>query len=279
MPELPSPRPYLKWAGGKRQLLPALRAHLPEDWARRDYYEPFLGAGALLFALTPRRAVVNDFNEMLVLTYRVVRDEAEALIARLAEHQARHGKEYFYQVRAMDRAPGFDALPDVERAARLIYLNKTCFNGLYRVNSQGLFNVPYGRYQRPAICEAETLRAVSRYLRENDVILRSGDFADAVAEAGEDAFVYFDPPYHSPDRTNFTGYQAGGFGEGEQERLRDEFTRLTGRGAKCLLSNSDTPFIRALYEDCSMQSVPARRFINANAAGRGAVDEILIWNW
>lgn len=280
MPKAPAaPRPYLKWAGGKRQLLPVLRAHLPADWAQRVYYEPFLGAGALLLELRPAQAVVSDYNAMLMLTYQVVRDQAEELIRRLEEHQARHCKDYYYQIREMDRQEGFDRLPEVERAARLIYLNRTCYNGLYRVNAKGLFNVPFGRYQNPAICEAEVLRAVSAYLNGNQVALGTGDFAAAVAGAGANAFVYFDPPYHSPDKTNFTGYQAGGFGEAEQTRLRNTFTALTQAGARCLLSNSDTPFIRTLYAGYHWETVPARRFINADSANRGPVDEILIWNW
>lgn len=276
---LPPPRPILKWAGGKRQLLPVLRAHLPHDWASRRYYEPFLGAGALLFDLAPRRAVVNDANEQLILTYRTLKTDCEAVIAQLELHRARHCQEYFYQVRTMDRQPDFAGLPDAVKAARLIYLNKTCFNGLYRVNAQGHFNVPFGRFTNPAICEAEALRAMSAYLRRNKITLYCGDFAAAVRGARRDSFVYFDPPYHSPGNANFTGYQADAFGEAQQVRLRDVFARLTRRGVPCLLSNSATEFIRGLYADYPMEVVPARRAINSKAAARGEVDEILIWNW
>ena len=275
------PRPILKWAGGKRQLLGALRAHLPADWAQRRYYEPFLGAGALLFDLSPHRAVVNDANEQLILTYRTLkrRRACEAVISLLEEHRRSHCEDYYYQIRAMDRAGGFAALPDPVKAARLIYLNKTCFNGLYRVNAQGYFNVPYGRYSNPAICEAQALRAMGAYLRQNKITLRCGDFAAAVRGARRDSFVYFDPPYHSPGKANFTGYQADCFGEAQQVRLHGVFAQLTRRGVPCLLSNSATEFIRGLYADYPQEIVPARRAINANAAARGAVDEILIWNW
>lgn len=273
------PRPFLKWAGGKRQLLPDLRQRLPADWRNRRYYEPFVGAGALLFDLTPRRAVINDANGQLILTYRALMEDCEGVIALLEEHRARHCKEYYYQVRALDREPGFTDRPDTERAARLIYLNKTCYNGLHRVNSKGWFNVPYGRYVNPAICEPDALRAVGAYLRQNQVTLLCGDFAAAVQGARRDSFVYFDPPYHSPDKANFTSYHSNSFGEAEQIRLRDTFAALTRQGVPCLLSNSDTPFIRDLYRDYAIDTLQARRAINSNAARRGAVSEVLIRNW
>ena len=272
-------RPYLKWAGGKRQLLPEIRTRLPQGWQNRDYYEPFVGAGAVLFALAPRRAVINDYNRQLMLTYRAVRDHVEDVIALLAQHRDRHCRDYFYQVRGADRTEAFTQWGEAEQAARLIYLNKTCFNGLYRVNAQGLFNVPFGRYKHPAICEPEALRAVSAYLQNNEVTLMCGDFADAVTEARAGDFVYFDPPYHSADNTNFTGYQAGGFGEAEQRRLRDVFAALAGRGVLCMLSNSDTELIRDLYGDYNLEIIPARRAINARPSGRGAVNEVLVRSW
>lgn len=275
----PTLRPYLKWAGGKRQLLPEIRVRLPGDLPRRVYYEPFVGAGAVLFDLKPRRAVINDFNSQLMLTYRAVRDDVEGVIDLLAQHRDRHDRDYFYEIRGADRTPAFAGWSDAAKAARLIYLNKTCFNGLYRVNSQGLFNVPFGSYKRPAICEEGVLRAVSAYLRDSDVRFMNGDFAQAVQNAGADAFVYFDPPYHSADNTNFTGYQADGFGEHEQRRLREVFDALTARGARCLLSNSATDFILELYRDYHPEIIPARRTINSKPDGRGAVNEVLVRNW
>ena len=274
----PLVRPYLKWAGGKRQLMPEIQRTIPRRYT--TYYEPFVGAGALLFAIQPRRAVINDHNEQLIVTYMAIRDDVEALIALLKTHKENTSQEYFYEIRSLDRdAEAFAALSPVEKAARLIYLNKTCFNGLYRVNLQGLFNVPYGRYKNPAIFDEESLRAVSRYLNGNDVDILPGDFAAAVEGADGESFVYFDPPYHSKDNTNFTGYQAGGFGESEQIRLRDVYAELSGRGAKCLLSNADTPFIRELYRGFTIKTVMASRAINANANGRGPVSEVLIKNW
>lgn len=273
-------KPYLKWAGGKRQLLPEIRNYIPASFDR--YIEPFVGAGAVLFDLQPKNAVINDANFQLVMTYEVIRDDVDALIDILKEHVAKNTKEYYYTVREMDRDPViFSRLTKAEKAARLIYLNKTCFNGLYRVNSQGLFNVPYGKYKNPGICEEETLRGIHDYFNRAEVLILNGDFADAASMATEKSFVYFDPPYHSADNSNFTGYQANGFSEAEQIRLRDVMKDLTERGVKCLLSNSDTEFIREIYQDKAfhVETVTATRTINSNTAGRGKVNEVLVRNW
>jgi DNA adenine methylase len=270
----------LKWAGGKRQLLPAIQECLPADIDSYTYYEPFVGAGAVFFALRPKKAVINDVNTQLIMTYTVIKEHVEALIALLSDYQRKHTRDYFYQTRNLDREPRtFERMSDTEKAARLIFLNKTCFNGLYRVNSQGLFNVPYGSYKNPAVCEASLLRSVSAYLNANAVSITNSDFEPAVAGADERSFLYFDPPYHSPDNTNFTGYHAAGFGEAEQERLRSVFVSMTKLGAKCLLSNSDTDFIRKLYKGYEILPVRAKRAINSNARGRGCVNEVLIKNW
>jgi DNA adenine methylase len=276
----PLVKPYLKWAGGKRQLLPEIRRHMPDNLSRYTYYEPFIGAGAVLFDVQPRNAVINDFNEQLILTYQTIRDNVDELIKALRIHVEQNSEDYYYAVRAQDRDVNeFERLSNVEKAARIIYLNKTCYNGLYRVNAQGLFNVPYGKYVRPAICEESVLKAIHKYFHDNNIQILNGDFANAVQEAAQHAFVYFDPPYHSPDNTNFTGYQAGGFNEAEQTRLRNIFTQLSANGAKCLLSNSDTPFIRELYQGFEIIEVQARRAINSDAAGRGDVSELLIKSW
>jgi DNA adenine methylase len=275
-------RPFLKWAGGKRQLLTEIRKQLPPDADSRFYYEPFAGAGALFFELRPGKAVVNDSNTQLILTYRCVKEDVEGLIGLLETHEHKNSREYYYGIRNLDRdTERFRDLSDTEKAARLIFLNKTCFNGLYRVNSKGLFNVPYGRYKNPAICEAALLRRVSEYLNNNDIVFLNDDFETAVSGAGEDSFVYFDPPYHSPDKSNFTGYQSGGFGEADQERLRDLMLKMTDRGAKCLLSNSDTDYIRRLYDyDCfEIRSVQAKRLINSDSSRRDNAREVLIKNW
>ncbi|MDR2371116.1 MAG: Dam family site-specific DNA-(adenine-N6)-methyltransferase, partial [Treponema sp.] len=212
-------RPYLKWAGGKRQLLPELKKHLPKDISSYTYYEPFVGAGALFFELQPGKAVVNDFNDQLILTYTVIKNNVKELVELLQNHERRHSAEYYYEIRNMDRNTAkFNTLTNTEKAARLIYLNKTCFNGLYRVNSRGFFNVPLGKYKNPAVCEEIVLRQIGNYLKSNDIDILNNDFACAVSSAAEQSFIYFDPPYHSPGKNNFTGYQAGGFGDDEQRR-------------------------------------------------------------
>jgi DNA adenine methylase len=272
-------KPYLKWAGGKRQLLPEIEKHFPASMAAYTYYEPFVGAGAVFFRLLPRKAVINDFNSQLMMTYRAIKEHAGVLVELLEDHQKKNSEEYYYRVRNLDRdAEIFGRLTDLEKAARLIFLNKTCYNGLYRVNSRGFFNVPWGKYRNPLICEEALLRRIGVYLNSGSVTILNGDFEDAVAEAGGDSFIYFDPPYHSPDKAGFTGYQAGGFGEGEQRRLRDVFVRMTGKGALCLLSNADTEFVRDLYRDFEIRPVRAKRAINSDPSGRGYVGEVLVKN-
>jgi len=282
MTKNPLVKPYLKWAGGKRQLLAEIKKYIPDDLNNYTYYEPFVGAGAVLFELQPTKAVINDFNEQLILTYTVIKENVEDLIVLLEKHHKKNSKAYFYEIRNMDRdREKFNTLTNAEKAARLIFLNKTCFNGLYRVNSKGLFNVPYGRYKNPAICEDIVLRHINSYLNSNEINILNNDFEHAVLTADKKSFVYFDPPYHSPDKTNFTGYQANGFSESEQERLCNVIKKITNRGVKCLLSNADTEYIRQLYNHdiFDIISVQAKRTINSDSAGRGAVNEVLIKNW
>jgi DNA adenine methylase len=275
-------KPYLKWAGGKRQLLPEIKKHLPADIGGRLYYEPFAGAGAVFFDLLPEKAVINDFNTQLITSYRAIKNNVEDLVRLLKEYERRNTREYYYQKRNLDRdGAAFDRLTETEKAARFIFLNKTCYNGLYRVNSRGLFNVPYGRYKNPSICEEPLLKRISAYLNAGDisVTITNEDFEKAVSGADENSFVYFDPPYHSPEGTGFTGYRADGFGGSEQERLCHVFAELTKRKVKCLLSNSDTEFIRGLYKAYEIIPVRAKRMINSDSSGRGLVGEVLIKNY
>jgi DNA adenine methylase len=261
-------RPFLKWAGGKRQLLPELRKRVPRGYGR--YFEPFLGGGALFFAERPERATLADVNRRLVRTYRGVREDVEAVIERLRGY--RYDEASFYEVRSMD----VDAGSDAEVAAWFIYLNKTGYNGLYRVNRHNRFNVPFGRYVNPTICDPATLRACSRALRGAD--LREGDFAKVAEEAQANDFVYFDPPYMPLSTTSsFTSYTSTGFGAPEQTRLRDLALTLKRRGVHVLLSNSAAPFIRDLYRDgFDVKCVSATRMVNSRAAGRGAIAELVI---
>jgi len=275
-------KPFIKWAGGKRQLLPEIKKNLPENIHDYTYYEPFAGAGAVFFELQPKKAVINDSNEQLMITYKAIKEDVEGLIKLLKNHKELNSAEYYYKIRNLDRdLVQFNSLTNIEKAARMIYLNKTCYNGLYRVNSSGFFNVPFGKYKNPAVCEETPLRQISEYLNSSEIEILNVDFETAVSNADKNSFIYFDPPYHSPDKSNFTGYQAGGFDESGQERLRNLMMEMTKRGIKCLLSNSDTGFIRELYKDACFKIIPvqAKRAINSVASGRGVVNEVLIRNF
>lgn len=269
-------RPFLKWAGGKRQLLPELQRHIPEYEA---YFEPFVGAGALLFHLQPKRAVISDTNTELINCYNVIRYDLSELLEDLHGHE--RTEEYYYKIRGIDRdEDAFKRLSNVQRASRVIFLNKTCYNGLFRVNSKGHFNVPFGRYRNPKIVDRDALEAVNRYLNTHDVVISNEDFEKAVQDARKGDFVYFDPPYDPvSDTASFTGYSINGFGRDEQRRLKKVYDELTRKGVKCLLSNSATPFILALYQDYEIIEVAASRSINSVSNRRGKVDEVIVKNW
>lgn len=273
-------QPFLKWAGGKRQLLPEIRKYVPRR--RKLYFEPFIGAAAVLFDIQPQAAIINDANAELINCYRVIKGDPEGLIAKLREHKEKNEKNYYYRLRQLDRDPAYATLSDVERAARIIYLNKTCYNGLFRVNSQGQFNVPFGNYANPNIVDEVVIRAVSRYLNDAQVEISNDDFAAALSGARRGDFVYLDPPYDPvSDTASFTGYNLNSFDKSEQRRLKAVCDDLTRRGCKVLLSNSATDFIRDLYDDparYTVVEVEASRNINSVATGRGKINELLIFN-
>lgn len=267
-------RPFLKWAGGKTQLLPELLKRVPGAFG--TYREPFLGGGALFFAMQPERAILSDINLELVRTYQAVRDNVDDVIGRLtihAEDHARSDKEHFLRIREMR----WESMPSGACAARMIYLNKMCFNGLYRVNSRGQFNVPFGKFKTlPTICDSENLRACSWALRNSDI--RHAEFTSADAAHSGD-FVYFDPPYVPVSKTsNFVGYTKGGFGRDAQDALAKLAWHLKQIGVRVLLSNAGTPSVREMYESMGMtvEEVNARRGINCDASKRGDVKEFLI---
>jgi DNA adenine methylase len=269
-------KPFLKWAGGKKQLLAQYEPLLPTRFSR--YFEPFVGGGAVFFHLwntgrLPAEACLLDHNDELVSTYRAVRDDVEALIARLADHQANHSKDYYYRIRALDR--GDAPLTGVERAARTIYLNRTCYNGLYRVNRKGQFNVPLGRYENPTILDEARLRTAHEALQGVSLEVRDFRSLPELAEPGD--FFYFDPPYDPLSKTaSFTSYTWGSFRDEDQRDLAEVFTRLAGRGCLCMLSNSHTPFILDLYREHRIEVVTARRAISSDGAGRGEVKEVVV---
>jgi len=279
IPSMKDARPFVKWVGGKKQLLAQFDACFPKDFKR--YFEPFVGGGAVFFHLwnskrLPDQVFLFDSNDELVNLYRIIRDHLEELIPLLRRHKVSHDKDYYYQIRNLDRWPV--KLGDVERAARTIYLNRTCYNGLYRVNSKGQFNVPMGRYKNPEILYEKALRSAHEALQNVCVEVR--DFRTIVDLAQPGDFFYFDPPFDPLSKTsNFTSYTAGSFRDQDQKDLASVFTRLTGKGCYCMLSNSYTPFILDLYRDYRTEIAYAKRAINSDANGRGLIKEAMIVNY
>jgi DNA adenine methylase len=276
--EIGVPRPFLKWAGGKTQLLSQFQALYPHPRSIRRYIEPFVGSGAVFFKLRRlaglREVLLADNNEELINVYVAVRDHVEGVIAALRRHKALHSKEHYYEV----RAKSLRRMSSTARAARLIYLNKTCFNGLYRVNSKGGFNVPMGRYQDPPILNAENLRAAGQALEKTG--LKAAHFRKTLDVARKGDFIYFDPPYHPLSKTSFfTSYTEGAFTASDQKDLAEVYSILARRGCRVMLSNSDCPFIRGLYEGFDIRSVSARRNINSKAEKRGRIGEVVVLNY
>lgn len=269
--------PILKWVGGKRQLLSEIIPLIDESCD--NYVEPFIGGGAVLFRLQPKKAIINDYNTELINVYRTVRDDLDGLVALLKKHEKYNSSDYYYEVRALDRTPDFDKMSNSEKAARIIYLNKTCYNGLYRVNSLGQFNSPYGKYKNPNIVNEVVLRAISKYLNGNEISIRSGDYKDVLNDIEKNSFVYLDPPYMPiSSSSSFTGYTEGGFGYDKQVELKEECDKLNSKGVHFLQSNSDCEEIRELYKDYRIKVVKAKRAINSDAKKRGQINEVLIYN-
>lgn len=273
IPQATYPRPFLKWAGGKSRLIKQYIPFIPKNY--KTYYEPFIGGGAVFFYLQPPAAILTDINAELITTYRCVRDQVEELISLLKNHKIRHNSDYYYSVRANLEST------DLEQAARLIYLNKTCYNGLYRVNSQGKFNVPLGKYKNPNICDEDILRAASTALA--NVEIEQADFINVLNyAASSDDFVFCDPPYHPINSTSyFTSYNRDCFNQKDQERLRNTCAELASRDVKVMICNSDCELIRNLYQEINFNIYPiaAARSINSNPKNRGIVYELLITSY
>ncbi len=268
------PKPFVKWAGGKRQLIDTLFSNIPDSF--NEYHEPFIGGGALYFKLWSegriKRAFLNDFNQDLIDAYRIIQSRPTELINELKSEKYKNEKEVYYEIRKSEPRD------QIEKAARFIYLNKTAFNGLYRVNSKGGFNVPFGKYTNPKICDEENIMLVSESLKK--ATLSNGDFSAVLKNAQKEDFVYFDPPYHPISKTsNFTSYTKLDFGEKDQLRLRDVYSKLNENGVYVMLSNSTAPLIVELYSNYKTIRVDARRAINCKADGRGLVSELVALNY
>lgn len=266
--------PIVKWVGGKRQLMFELLKNIPKSYNR--YFEPFIGGGALFFELQPENAYISDMNEELINLYLVVRDNVYELIDDLSKHEV--SKEYFLEIRNIDRTEDYENWSNVQKASRFIYLNRTCFNGMYRVNSKGEFNVPFGHYKNPRIVDENNLINCSNLLQRTEI--RHADFSEILTKAQKGDFVYFDPPYVPLSETSsFTSYTKDGFDIDMQFKLRDICDELDNKGVKFLLSNSDTKLVNELYENYNIKKVFASRQINANADGRGKITEVLVRNY
>lgn len=273
--------PVLKWVGGKRQLISYIEPLIPKSIS--TYVEPFVGGGAVLFHLQPKKAIINDYNQELMNVYQVIKDKPNELIEVLQEHKGLNSEDYFYEIRSLDRSENYENMTDVEKAGRVIYLNKTCFNGLFRVNRAGFFNTPYGKYKNPSIVNEVTIKAVSNYFNSAKIKFLTGDYKEALRRLRRGAFVYFDPPYVPiSSSSSFTGYTEHGFDYEKQVELRDECLKLHNRGVKFLQSNSYSPEILELYSDqkvFNIEIVKAKRSINSQVDKRGEISEVLIYNY
>ena len=272
-------KPFVKWAGGKRQIMDKLKKYIPYEF--NNYYEPFVGGGALLFELSPKNAVINDSNKELMNVYECIKDEKKytKMCNELNHCEANHSEEFYFELRNKDRDKNkFNKMADYKRAARTIYLNKACFNGLYRVNSKNEFNVPFNKKTKVNTYDAQNLGIIHSYLNFNNIKMLNCDFEEAVKEAKKGDFIYFDPPYDS-DTTTFNSYTEDGFGKNEQIRLANVYKDLDSRGCYVMLSNHNTKLVNELYKDYNINIIEAKRNINANGKKRGNVEEVIITNY
>lgn len=272
-------KPFVKWAGGKRSIINELLKRTPEEFD--TYFEPFVGGGALLFELSPKKAVINDYNSELMNIYECIKDERKfsLMCNELNKHETNHSEEYYYEIRSLDKdKKKFKKISDYKRAARTIYLNKACFNGLYRVNSKNEFNVPFGKKIKVNTYDGVNLGIIYSYLNLNDIKLLRTDFEEAVKDAKKGDFIYFDPPYDS-DTSTFNDYTENGFGKEEQKRLAQVFKELSKKGCYVMLSNYNTSLINELYEGFNIHIIEGKTNISANKAKRGKVEEVIITNY
>lgn len=279
-------KPFLKWAGGKRQIIPQIKKYISNDTLSKNakYYEPFLGGGSLFFDLARPNSIVNDLNSEIVNVYEVIRDHPIGLINMLKNHQKNDSDEYYYKIRDLDKAANFHKMGKVKKAARTIYLNRTCFNGLFRVNKDGHFNTPRGKYDNPLICDEANILEISKFLKENNIIILNEDFVNACPDACEGDYVYFDPPYDYENEDGFVSYNAQGFTRRDLERLKEFCDELIEKGCHVLISNNDTTFVRRTFSGSQykivyeIKQVSANRNINSSGKKRATkVKEVLIY--
>lgn len=272
-------KPFVKWAGGKRQIIDKLKMYVPSEF--NTYYEPFIGGGALLFELSPKNAVINDYNEELMNVFSCIKDETKfnKMCSELNRHEACHSEEYYYSIRNIDRDKSkFKRLADYKRAARTIYLNKACFNGLYRVNSKNEFNVPFNGKLKINTYDGQNLGIIHSYFNFNEIKILNVDFEEAIKDAKKGDFIYFDPPYDS-EKQIFNSYTENGFDKNEQIRLAKVYKELSDKGCYVMLSNHNTILIQELYKDFNIHVIEAKRNINSNGKKRGKVEEVIITNY
>ncbi|MGI6714124.1 MAG: DNA adenine methylase [Bacilli bacterium] len=274
-------KPVLKWAGGKRLLIPEIAKYINKQKMEEKghrYFEPFVGGGAVCFHLKIKDSVINDINTELINVYTQIRDNPTELIKKLKEHKNKYSSEYYEKIRVLDREPDFSSKPAVLRAARFIFLNKTCYNGLYRVNSFGHFNVPEGKYKNPDIVSENNIKKLSKFLNEKNISIRNVDFEESVRDAKAGDVVYFDPPYDY-EYEGFNGYNVDAFDRENLKRLKRVADDLTNRGCKVIISNNNTKFVNDLFdsENYTIEYVEANRFINCDGKGRKKVREVIIY--
>lgn len=273
-------QPLVKWAGGKRQIMDKLLQFVPKKF--KTYYEPFVGGGALLLELAPKHAVINDSNNDLMYVYKCLRNKRlfDKMVEFCKIHETNHSEEYYYYIRNLDRHPHKYSKQSISfKASRCLYLNKSCFNGLYRVNSKGYFNVPSGKYSKVKCYDENNILELYKYFHKRRPVILNVDFEKAIKTAKAGDFIYFDPPYDTVNEQSFTSYTKDGFTKEEQTRLRDTIVKLTQKGVLVMTSNANTPFIQDLYKDFNIHIIEAKRMINSKGTGRGNVEEVIITNY
>ena len=269
-------KPVLKWVGGKRQLLKTFEPLFPTSF---DFYaEPFVGGGAVFLHLSPDNALISDINKDIINLYQIIKDDIDGLLSTMSQFS--NDKECYYNTKAWDKDPNFESRSSVEKAARTLFLNRTCFNGVYRVNQKGYFNVPFGRYKHPLDLDTQNLYALNAYFNEKNITFKNYSYEYTLKELPENSFVYLDPPYDPISPTAaFTSYSKNGFNQEDQINLRKYCDELNKKGIKFMLSNSATEFIKKQYQNYNINIVKAKRMINRDGTGRGAVDEVVIRNY